>query len=152
MPRSQRMMFSLPDTMMRSTQSRYASVSSELPRLVLAVRLADLQAVDAGVLVALEIGGIEDLDHRRQRELATRAHDELQALAERLSVGRAEPFPAAVRARAILDDAAAQRLTACRLHHAGGFHDLPLALHRARSGDENQIVAAAENVADLHCL
>ena len=33
MPRSQRITFSLPPVIMRSTQSRYASVSSELPRL-----------------------------------------------------------------------------------------------------------------------
>jgi hypothetical protein len=41
-------------------------------RLVLRVRLADLQAVDAGVLVDAEVGLVEDLDDRRQVERAAR--------------------------------------------------------------------------------
>ncbi len=118
-------------------------------RLVLAVRLADLQAVHAGVLVDRHVGGIEDLDHRRQAELASRPHDQLEAAPQRLVIRRAETFPAAVRARAILDHAAAQAARTRLPHHARGFHDLRLALDRARSGDDHEVVAAAGDVADL---
>src|SRR4030095_3925249 len=76
-------------------------------------------------------------------------HDQLESLAERLAVGCAEALPAAVRARAILDDAAAQRLAARPLHHAGGFHDLPLAFDRTGAGDEHEVVAAARDVTDV---
>ena len=79
-------------------------------RLVLAVRLADLEAVDARVLVDGDVGRIEDLDDGRQVERAPRLHDQLEALLQRLGVRRAEALPAAVRARAVLDHAAAERV------------------------------------------
>src|SRR5262249_47501292 len=80
--------------------------------LVLAVGLADLQAVDAGILVAPDVGLIEDLDDGGKPELAPRAHDELESPAQGLAVGGAEALPSTVWARAILDDAAPQRLAA----------------------------------------
>jgi hypothetical protein len=121
-------------------------------RLVLAVRLADLDAIDARVLVDGDVGGVEDLDDGREPELAARLHDQPEPLSEGLGVGRAEPFPAAVRARAVLDDAAAEALPPRLLHHARGLDDLRLALDRARPRDEDEVVTAADDVADPHGL
>src|SRR5262249_28622371 len=111
------------------------------------VRLAALQALDAGILVALDVGLIEDLDDGRELELAPRAHDELESPAQGLAVGGAEALPAAVGTRAILDHAAAKRLAARLLHHASGIHDLALALDRARTRDEHQLVRTARQLA-----
>src|SRR5207253_4027053 len=117
-------------------------------RLVLAVRLTHLEAVDAGVLVDRHVTRIEDLDHRRQPELATGLDDEREPPLEGLGVRRAEPFPAAVGARPVLDDPAAQALAARLLHHAGRLDDLRLALDRARAGDDDELVPAADDGAD----
>src|SRR5262249_166350 len=107
---------------------------------------------DAGVLVALDVRLIEDLHDGGQAELPSRPHDQLEALAQRLAVGGAESLPAAVGTGAVLDDASPERPAPRLLHHAGGVHDLPLALHRARPRDEHQIVAAARDLADPHRL
>src|SRR5581483_9781226 len=123
-----------------------------LQRLVLAVRLADLEAVDAGVLVDGDVAGIEDLDDGRQPERLARLDDEAEAFLQRIGVGRAEPFPAAVRARAVLDDAAAEALCAGFLHQARRLHHLRFALDRARPGDEDEVVTAADDVPDLDRL
>ena len=117
-------------------------------RLVLAVRLADLDAVDARVLVDGHVARVEDLDHGREPELAPGLDDQAEPLLERLGVRGAEPLPAAVRARAVLDHAAAERVPARLLHQAGGLHDLRLALDRARARDEAELVAPAHHVAD----
>src|SRR4030095_1833111 len=74
--------------------------------------------------------------------------DQLEPPAQRLAVGRTETLPPAVGTRPVLHDSAAQRLAAGLLHHAGGVHDLPLALARAGPRDEDEVVAAAHHVAD----
>src|SRR5262249_48051179 len=121
-------------------------------RLVLGVGLADLDAIDAGVLVDRDVGGVEDLDDRRQAERASGLDDQLEALAQRVRVGCAEPLPAAAPARAGLDHSAPQRLAARLLHHAGRLHDLRLALDRAGPRDDHQLVPAAYHRSDLHRL
>src|SRR5439155_1089603 len=93
--------------------------------------------------VAGQAGGVEDLDHGREPELAPGPDDQAEPLLERLGVRGAEPLPAAVRARAVLDHAAAERVPARLLHQAGGLHDLRFALDRARARDEAELVAPA---------
>ncbi len=117
-------------------------------RLVLAVRLADLETRDARVFVDGNVRGVEDLDHRRHVELASRLHDQLETAAQRLVIARPEPFPPAVGAGAVLHDATAETVRAGFPHHPRRLHDLRLAFDRARAGDDGELVAARHDRAD----
>ncbi len=130
-------------------------MSSELPRLwitgsgvvrsrfssawFLRVRLADLDAVDARVLVERHVGGIEDLDDRRQPERAPGLDDEREPAAERVRVADApRPSQPLYGLERYLTTPPRSAHAAGLLHQAGRLHDLRLALDRARAGDDRQ--------------
>src|SRR5262249_339163 len=116
--------------------------------LVLGVGLTHLNAIYPQVFVNRHIIRVEHLDYRRQVELPTRFHNEVETIAQSFLGTRTDPLPTTVGAGAVLDYSTAQGFGASRFNEAGRFHNLRLALDRAGTGDYSQFVATDLNVAD----